>query len=112
MADQELNWFNAEHCAVGSVLKGFESYLSTKDTLKRRGPKPFKASDRLFSLSSKTSPVVSHRQPADSVISKRRGLRVVKFWLFGRLPADVFVKNTHALLVTPFLPHLIITTWR
>lgn len=58
VAEHELQWFNSEHCSVGSVLKGFDSYLSTKDTLKRRGPRPFKADDRLFSLSSKTSPVV------------------------------------------------------
>lgn len=39
------------------VVQGFEGFLSSKDNLRKRS-KTYKPEDRLFSLSSRTSPVV------------------------------------------------------
>eukprot|EP00899_Mesostigma_viride_P025905 jgi/Mesvir1/649/Mv17261-RA.1 len=47
--------------AYGNVLKGFEGFLSTNrnsNTSSQKRGRPFKTEDRLFSLSSITSPVV------------------------------------------------------
>ncbi|KAK9808780.1 hypothetical protein WJX72_003528 [[Myrmecia] bisecta] len=53
--DVETQYLSAEYCQTGSVLKGFEGFLSSKDTLRKRA-RAFKAEDRAFSLSSRTSP--------------------------------------------------------
>jgi hypothetical protein len=42
-----------------TLLQGFEGFLSTKEALRKRQQRAFKPEDRLFSLSSNTSPVVS-----------------------------------------------------
>ena len=39
--------------------QGFEGFLSSKEQLRKRAKSNVKPDDRLFSLSSKTSPVVS-----------------------------------------------------
>jgi chromatin modification-related protein EAF6 len=57
--DMESSYFNAEHAQTGNVLKGFEGLLSTKEALRKRQSRGYKPEDRLFSLSSKTSPLVS-----------------------------------------------------
>lgn len=40
-------------------LQGFEGFLSSKEALRKRQNRAWKPEDRLFSLSSQTSPVVS-----------------------------------------------------
>jgi chromatin modification-related protein EAF6 len=52
----EAAYLSAEYSAAGSVLRGFEGHLSTKEALRRR-PRGWKPEDRAFSLSSRTSPV-------------------------------------------------------
>jgi hypothetical protein len=54
----ETQYLNAEHSTAGNVIKGFEGFLSTKDAMRKR-QRIWKADDRWFSLSSKTSPSVS-----------------------------------------------------
>lgn len=56
IADMEAAYLSAEYSAAGSVLRGFEGHLSTKEALRRR-PRGWKPEDRAFSLSSRTSPV-------------------------------------------------------
>ncbi|KAG1658565.1 hypothetical protein FOA52_005569 [Chlamydomonas sp. UWO 241] len=56
IADLESQYMAAEHCQNGSVLRGFEGFLASKETLRKRA-RSNKADERLFSLSSKTSPV-------------------------------------------------------
>jgi hypothetical protein len=41
------------------VLQGFEGLLSTKEALRKRQSRGYKTEDMLFSLSSKSSPLVS-----------------------------------------------------
>lgn len=52
MQSRHLRLFSHLH------LQGLEGFLSSKEALKRR-PRQFRLEDRLFSLSSKTSPAVS-----------------------------------------------------
>lgn len=52
----EAAYLSAEYSAAGSVLRGFEGHLSTKEALRRR-PRGWKPEDRTFSLSSRSSPV-------------------------------------------------------
>eukprot|EP00884_Botryococcus_braunii_P013053 jgi/Botrbrau1/21749/Bobra.43_1s0143.1 len=57
--EQETQYFSMESTNIGSVLKGFEGYLGSKEAQKasrRTGSRTFKVEDRLFSLSSSTSP--------------------------------------------------------
>ncbi|GAX75144.1 hypothetical protein CEUSTIGMA_g2588.t1 [Chlamydomonas eustigma] len=56
IADVESSFINAEHCQNGSILRGYEGFLSTKESLRKR-QRLTKGEERLFSLSSKTSPV-------------------------------------------------------
>ncbi|WIA35798.1 hypothetical protein OEZ86_004187 [Tetradesmus obliquus] len=67
IADQEYTYFNAEYSQAGSVLKGFEGFLSTKEALRKRQQRAFKPEDRLFSLSSHTSPVAKELQEPEAV---------------------------------------------
>jgi len=53
--EYETQYLQADYCNCGSVLRGFEGYLSSKDALRKR-VRPFKEEDRLFSLSSTSSP--------------------------------------------------------
>ncbi|KAK9915672.1 hypothetical protein WJX75_002489 [Coccomyxa subellipsoidea] len=50
----ETEYLQAEYTQCGTVLKGFEGFLSSKDALRKRA-RAFKPEDRAFSLSSKTS---------------------------------------------------------
>lgn len=56
LADMEVHYLQAEYSQAGTVLKGFEGFLSSKETLRKRS-RSYKPEDRLFSLSSKSSPV-------------------------------------------------------
>lgn len=51
----ESEYLQADHSQCGSVLKGFEGFLSSKDTLRKRA-RAYRPEDRVFSLSSKSSP--------------------------------------------------------
>mmetsp|Transcript_6024 Transcript_6024/g.13144 ORF Transcript_6024/g.13144 Transcript_6024/m.13144 type:complete len:123 (-) Transcript_6024:824-1192(-) len=55
VADLELQYLQAEYSQCGTILKGFEGFLSSKDNLRKRS-RTYKPDERLFSLSSKTSP--------------------------------------------------------
>ncbi|KAG2497419.1 hypothetical protein HYH03_004574 [Edaphochlamys debaryana] len=64
MAEMEHSYLTAEYNNCGTVLKGFEGYLNSKDILRKK-TRTFKPEDRLFSLSSKSSPVTREmEQPA------------------------------------------------
>lgn len=56
LADTEHNYLTADYSQVGTILKGFDGFLSSKEMLRKR-TRTFKPEDRLFSLASKTSPV-------------------------------------------------------
>lgn len=56
LADMEMQYLQAEFSQPGTVLKGFEGFLSSKETLRKRS-RSYKPEDKLFSLSSKSSPV-------------------------------------------------------
>jgi chromatin modification-related protein EAF6 len=58
ISDVEAEYLNAEFSQAGTVLKGFDGFLSSKETLRKR-VRVWKPEDRIFSLSSKSSPVVS-----------------------------------------------------
>ena len=51
-------YFTSEHGQAGNVFRGFEGFLSSKEALRKRG-RAWKPEDRLFSLSSRSSPIVS-----------------------------------------------------
>ncbi|KAI8475698.1 MAG: hypothetical protein J3K34DRAFT_403351 [Monoraphidium minutum] len=57
IADMELKFFQADHAAVASCIKGFEAHLSSKEALRKRALRSWKPEDRWFSLSSTSSPV-------------------------------------------------------
>eukprot|EP00775_Hariotina_reticulata_P004884 gene4884-5129_t len=67
IAEYEGNYFNAEYSQAGSVLKGFEGFLSTKEALRKRQARAWKPEDRLFSLSSRTSPVSKELQEPEAI---------------------------------------------
>lgn len=62
IADMELKFFQADHSATGSVIKGFEAHLSSKEALRKRLQRSWRTEDRWFSLSSCTSPVTKELQ--------------------------------------------------
>lgn len=62
--EKEGHYLGAEHSQHGSVVKGFEGFLSSKDVLKRR-TRAFKVEDRAFSLSSKSSYATLEHQQAE-----------------------------------------------
>ena len=53
--DVEGAYLSAEHAQCGSVVRGFEGFLSSKDNLRKRA-RVLKVEDRVFSLSSLSSP--------------------------------------------------------
>ncbi|KAG2428056.1 hypothetical protein HXX76_012039 [Chlamydomonas incerta] len=55
IAESEHTYLTAEYSQCGTALKGFEGYLNSKDILRKK-TRTFKPEDRLFSLSSKSSP--------------------------------------------------------
>lgn len=65
--DLESAYFNAEHSQTGNVLKGFEGLLSTKEALRKRQSRGYKTEDRLFSLSSKSSPLLKELPDGDGL---------------------------------------------
>uniref|UniRef100_A0A061R5I9 Chromatin modification-related protein EAF6 n=1 Tax=Tetraselmis sp. GSL018 TaxID=582737 RepID=A0A061R5I9_9CHLO len=56
--DIETNYLTSENSHCGTVLKGFDGFLSSKDNIRKR-PRNFKLEDRAFSLSSTTSPATA-----------------------------------------------------
>eukprot|EP00879_Flechtneria_rotunda_P004799 GHRR01005071.1.p3 GENE.GHRR01005071.1~~GHRR01005071.1.p3 ORF type:complete len:126 (+),score=25.72 GHRR01005071.1:567-944(+) len=67
IAEYEFAYFNAEYSQAGNVLKGFEGFLSSKEALRKRQNRAWKPEDRLFSLSSKSSPVSKELQESEPV---------------------------------------------
>uniref|UniRef100_A0A7S0WF66 Chromatin modification-related protein MEAF6 n=1 Tax=Chlamydomonas leiostraca TaxID=1034604 RepID=A0A7S0WF66_9CHLO len=55
LAEMESQYLQAEYSQAGSVLKGFESFLASKETLRKRA-RVYRAEDRLFTTSSRTAP--------------------------------------------------------
>lgn len=53
--DQETQYLGADFTQLGTVFKGYEQFLVSKDAQRRKG-RPVDPKDRLFSLSSKGSP--------------------------------------------------------
>ena len=49
--DAESAYLTAEHSQCGSVIRGFEGFISSKDNQRKRA-RVFKVEDRIFSLSS------------------------------------------------------------
>uniref|UniRef100_A0A7R9YY72 Chromatin modification-related protein MEAF6 n=1 Tax=Chlamydomonas euryale TaxID=1486919 RepID=A0A7R9YY72_9CHLO len=72
IVDLEAQYIAAEHCQNGSVLRGFEGFLSSKETLRKRA-RSSKAEERLFSLSSKTSPLMRESEQLDLLESLPSG---------------------------------------
>ncbi|CAD7697578.1 unnamed protein product [Ostreobium quekettii] len=56
IAEAELAYLTCESSQLGNVLKGFEGYLASKDSVRRKARAP-KLEERVFSLSSKKSAV-------------------------------------------------------
>ncbi|KAK9825931.1 hypothetical protein WJX81_008110 [Elliptochloris bilobata] len=54
----ETEYLAADYSVCGTVLKGFEGFLSSKDALRKRA-RTFRTEDRSFSLSSRTSPATA-----------------------------------------------------
>jgi chromatin modification-related protein EAF6 len=59
----ETAYLSAEHSQCGTVLKGFEGFLSSKDALRKRN-RQLKPEDRSFSLCSVTSPATVELEQA------------------------------------------------
>ncbi|MEW5320493.1 MAG: hypothetical protein WDW38_011562 [Sanguina aurantia] len=70
VGDMEYQYLQLESSQMGTVLKGFEGFLSSKDTMRKRSRNVFRTEDRLFSLSSKTSPVSREQEQANQEISE------------------------------------------
>lgn len=66
--DTETTYFTAEYTNFGTVLKGFEGFLTSKSAQAKNKNRVFKLDDRAFSLSSVTSPasqeLVNEREQA------------------------------------------------
>lgn len=60
--DTETGYFTAEYTNFGTVLKGFEGFLTSKNAMAKNKNRVFKLDDRLFSLSSVTSPASQEMQ--------------------------------------------------
>lgn len=65
----ETAYLNAEYSHMGSVLKGFEGFLSSKEALKRR-VRQSRLEDRLFSLSSKSSPATRELEQQEAELAE------------------------------------------
>ena len=63
MYDAETEYFSSESSQMGTLLKGYDGFLSSKDNLRKRA-RTFKIEDRLFSLSSRTSLAVKEEERA------------------------------------------------
>jgi len=57
---------------IDACLQGFEGFLSSKEALRKRQARAWKQEDRLFSLSSRTSPVVSAAFAQQQLVAARR----------------------------------------
>lgn len=57
IADNELQYLQSEYSQYGTVLKGFEGFLASKNAERGRRGRTLKPEDRLMSLSSATGPV-------------------------------------------------------
>jgi len=68
--DLEGAYLGSESSQCGTVFKGFEGFMSSKDANRRRG-RVFKADERLFSLSSLTSPA---HQEVEAAIEAEQGV--------------------------------------
>eukprot|EP00877_Chromochloris_zofingiensis_P006703 jgi/Chrzof1/2286/Cz11g09260.t1 len=66
IAEMEAAYLQAEYSQPGTVLKGFEGFLSSKDALRKR-QRTYKPEDRLFSLSSRTSPVTKELEAEEAI---------------------------------------------
>merc|ERR1739848_500215 len=62
--EAETEYFSTESSQMGTLLKGYEGFLSSKDNLRKRA-RTFKIEDRLFSLSSRTSPAAKEEERAN-----------------------------------------------
>lgn len=60
--DTETTYFTSEYTNFGTVLKGFEGFLTSKNAMAKNKNKVFKLEDRAFSLSSVTSPATHELQ--------------------------------------------------
>ncbi|CAD7699165.1 unnamed protein product [Ostreobium quekettii] len=56
IADAEYAYLTCDSSQLGNVLKGFDGFLSAKDSVRRKPRQP-KLEERIFSLSSKKSTV-------------------------------------------------------
>lgn len=61
LADAEQAYLQADHSQQGTVVKGFDGFLSSKEAMRKR-QRTWKPEDRLFSLSSKSSPVTKEME--------------------------------------------------
>merc|ERR1739848_194900 len=73
--EAETEYFSTESSQMGTLLKGYEGFLSSKDNLRKRA-RTFKIEDRLFSLSSRTSPAAKEEERVNDehLLSKQEGL--------------------------------------
>mmetsp|Transcript_15122 Transcript_15122/g.20869 ORF Transcript_15122/g.20869 Transcript_15122/m.20869 type:complete len:107 (-) Transcript_15122:232-552(-) len=63
--DLETSYLN-DSSQYGNILKGFEGYLAPTKTQSQKKSRNFKVEDRLFSLSSSTSPATEEISLAQS----------------------------------------------
>merc|ERR1712159_754001 len=60
--EQESDYFMSDSSLLGNALRGYDGFLSSKDTQRRR-QRSFRPEDRLFSLSSMSSDVSKELEP-------------------------------------------------
>ena len=70
--EAETEYFTGEYTQLGNIFRGFDGFMSSKDTLRRRA-KTFKLEDRLFSLSSRTSPAAKEEIKEEVALVKAKG---------------------------------------
>ncbi|GFH22011.1 uncharacterized protein HaLaN_19410, partial [Haematococcus lacustris] len=66
LVDMETSYNTNEAALLGTVLKGFESHILTKDKKKSLSLKGYRPEDRLFSLSSRSSPASLEQAAAEA----------------------------------------------
>ncbi|CAL5218589.1 g284 [Coccomyxa viridis] len=69
----ESEYLQADHSQCGSVLKGFEGFLSSKDTLRKRA-RAYRPEDKIFSLSSKSSPATQELEESQTMAEELGGV--------------------------------------